>query len=60
MATVLVLGMNSVAKLNAPIELPYTWFLLTPVIAFATAMLASLVPGWRALRQSPSESVRYE
>ncbi|MCU0865834.1 MAG: ABC transporter permease [Planctomycetes bacterium] len=60
MATVLVLGMNQVAKLDAPVTLPYPWFVLVPVLAFATALLAAIVPALRALRESPSESVRYE
>ncbi len=60
MAKVLVLGMNQVAKLDAPVELPLVWFLLVPVLAFATAMVASAVPALRALRESPAESVRYE
>jgi ABC-type lipoprotein release transport system permease subunit len=36
------------------------WFFLVPVLAFGTALLASAVPAWRALRESPAESVRYE
>ena len=60
MAFVLVLGMNAVAKLDAPVTLPYTWFVVVPFAALATALLAALVPACRALRQSPSESVRYE
>ena len=60
MASVLVLGMNHVAKLDAPIVLPWEWFLAVPAAAFATAVLAAIVPAMRALRQSPSESVRYE
>ncbi|MGB3968631.1 MAG: ABC transporter permease, partial [Planctomycetota bacterium] len=60
MAHVLVLGMNHVAKLDAPVVLPWTWLLVVPVAAFTTSVLASLVPAVRALRQSPSESVRYE
>jgi ABC-type lipoprotein release transport system permease subunit len=31
-----------------------------PFAALGTALLAALVPAFRALRQSPSESVRYE
>ena len=60
MATVLVEGMNHVAKLDAPVSLPLVWFVLVPVLAFGTAVVASLVPALRALRESPAESVRYE
>jgi putative ABC transport system permease protein len=60
MAHVLVLGMNHVAKLDAPVQLPWRWFVIAPVLALATAVLAAVVPALRAVRQSPSESVRYE
>jgi putative ABC transport system permease protein len=57
---VLVLGMNAVAQIDAPVTMPWMWLILAPIAAFATAILASLVPAYRALKQSPSESVRYE
>ena len=60
LAQVLVFGMNAVARLDAPLALPWPWFAWAPLLAFGTAMLASVVPAWRALQQSPSESVRYE
>jgi putative ABC transport system permease protein len=60
LAQVLVFGMNVVARLDAPVALPGLWFVWAPLLAFATAIVASIVPAWRALRQSPSESVRYE
>ena len=60
LATVLILGMTSVAQLNAPVQLPWLWMGIVPVAAFTTAILAALLPASRALRQSPSESVRYE
>lgn len=60
LAKVLVLGLNAVARLDAPLAIPWKWFLYVPVGAFATAVCAAIVPAWRALRQSPSESVRYE
>lgn len=60
MAHVLVMGMNHVAKLDAPVRLAGEWFVLAPVAALGTALLAAVVPALRALRQSPSESVRYE
>lgn len=60
LAWVIVPGMNTVAKLDAPVTLPYDWFVGVPLAALATALLAAVVPAWRALRQSPSESVRYE
>ncbi len=60
MAGVLVFGMNQVARLDAPLVLPWKWFLVVPVAAFVTSVLAAVVPAVRALRQSPSESVRYE
>ncbi|MCC7396149.1 MAG: ABC transporter permease [Planctomycetes bacterium] len=60
MGHVLVLGMNVVAGLDAPVVLPYRWFVLAPLAALGTALVAAMVPAQRALRQSPSESVRYE
>jgi putative ABC transport system permease protein len=60
MATLLVLGMNQVAKLDAPVTLPWPWFGLVPVLAFVTAVAAAALPAWRAVRASPAESVRYE
>ena len=60
LAYVLVLGMNRVARLDAPVALPFGWFAVVPLLALGTAVLAAVVPAWRALRQSPSESVRYE
>ena len=60
MAYVLVLGMNQVAALDAPVQLPYVWFAVVPVAALLTGVLAAVVPARRALRQSPAESVRYE
>ena len=60
LASVLVLGMNAVARLDAPVTNPWIWWLWTPLLAFGTAVVAAIVPAWRALRQSPSESVRYE
>ncbi|MCB9879537.1 MAG: ABC transporter permease [Planctomycetes bacterium] len=60
LAQVLVFGMNVVARLDAPVQLPWRWFGYVPVLALGTALVASLLPAWRALRQSPSESVRYE
>ena len=60
MAWVLVTGMNQVAALEAPVTMPYAWFAVVPIAALVTCLLASIVPAWRALRTSPSESVRYE
>ncbi|MCK5942163.1 MAG: ABC transporter permease [Planctomycetes bacterium] len=57
---VLVFGMNAVARLDAPLAVPWPWFVYAPLLAFTTAILASVVPAWRALQQSPSDSVRYE
>jgi ABC-type antimicrobial peptide transport system permease subunit len=60
MAGVLVVGMNRVAALDAPVTMPYAWFWIVPVAALLTGVLAAMVPAVRALRQNPSESVRYE
>lgn len=56
----LVTGMNKVAALDAPWTLPWRWFWIAPLLALMTALLAAIVPALRAVRQSPSESVRYE
>lgn len=60
LASALVLGMNAVARLDAPVTLPLPWFLLAPALAFGVALVAAVVPAVRALRESPAESVRYE
>lgn len=60
LGSILVYGMNAVARLDAPVAVPWQWFVLVPMLALATAVLAATVPAWRALRESPSESVRYE
>lgn len=60
MAFVLVQGMNQVAALDAPVTLPTTWFWVVPAAAMLVCVLAAIVPAYRSLRQSPSESVRYE
>ena len=53
-------SLHTVARLDAPVTVPWAWFLSAPALAFFTAIVASIVPAWRALAQSPSESVRYE
>ena len=45
---VLVLGMNAVARLDAPVTGRWAWFVYAPLLAFATALAASTVPAWRA------------
>jgi putative ABC transport system permease protein len=60
LASALVLGMNAVARLDAPVTLPTPWFVLAPALAFGVAIAAAVVPAVRALRESPAESVRYE
>ncbi|MFM1871430.1 MAG: hypothetical protein RL398_852, partial [Planctomycetota bacterium] len=60
MSYVLVLGMNQVAALDAPVTLPWDWFVAAPALALVTGVAAAVLPARRAMRQSPSESVRYE
>ncbi len=60
MAYVLVTGMNQVAALDAPVQLPTAWYGIVPLAALVTGLCAAAVPAARALRQSPAESVRYE
>jgi hypothetical protein len=60
LSAVLVLGLNAVARLDAPLTIPWDWLVYVPLGAFATAVCAAILPAWRALKQSPSESVRYE
>lgn len=60
MGYVLVMGMNKVAALDAPVTLPLRWFGLAPLFALGVSLCAGIVPAVRATRQSPSESVRYE
>ena len=40
--------------------MPTPWFVLAPALAFGVALVAAAVPAARALRASPSESVRHE
>ena len=57
---VLVYGMNTVARLDAPVTVPWAWFLYAPALSLFTAIVAAVVPARHALTRSPSESVRYE
>jgi putative ABC transport system permease protein len=60
LGSAIVLGMNRVAQMDAPVTLPTPWFALAPALAFGVALAAAAVPALRALRASPSESVRHE
>lgn len=60
MALILVGGLNAVAGLEAPVVIPGQWLGYTPLIAFGTALVASLLPALRAAGQSPAGAVRYE
>ncbi len=57
---VIIDGLNRVAGLDAPYVLPEKQFLMVPLIGITVGTLAAWVPGIRASRQSPAESVRYE
>ncbi|GAB4159218.1 MAG: FtsX-like permease family protein [Planctomycetota bacterium] len=59
-ARVLIEGLNRVAFLDAPLEMPRPWMVAVPFMALGTGLVAAVVPGMRAARISPSESVRYE
>lgn len=60
LGSAIVIGMNRVAQMDAPVTLPTPWFALAPALAFGVALAAAAVPALRALRASPSESVRHE
>ncbi|MFN7670595.1 MAG: FtsX-like permease family protein [Planctomycetota bacterium] len=60
LGSAIVLGMNRVARMDAPVTMPTPWFVLAPALAFGVALVAAAVPAARALRASPSESVRHE
>lgn len=60
MAYVLIRGLNNVAWMHAPLTLPVPWMIAVPLIAVVAGLLAALLPGMRAARISPAESVRYE
>lgn len=53
-------GLNEVAGLQAPYIVPWRYVGLVPLLACATGVLAAILPGVRALRESPAEAVRYE
>ena len=57
---VVIEGLNRVAGLDAPFVVPWTYVVAVPGAACAVAVLASILPGVRALRESPAEAVRYE
>jgi len=57
---VVVSGLNRVAGLQAPFEIPWLFVGLVPVLAVATGLLSAILPGIRALSESPAEAVRYE
>ena len=56
----IVAGLNRVSGLEAPVVIPWRTFGLVPVLALCCGLVAAMVPGWRAVRQSPAEAVRYE
>lgn len=60
MVRILVAGLNRVAGLRAPAELPWFWIAAVPAIALVVGVLAAVVPALRSLRQDPAEAVRYE
>src|SRR5690606_15213837 len=60
LGSMVVAGLNRVAGLEAPVVVPWPWFAAVPAIALAIGVLAAVLPGIRALRESPAESVRYE
>lgn len=60
LGAMVVAGLNRVAGLDAPVVLPWVWFAAVPLLAGAVGVLAALLPGSRALRESPAEAVRYE
>ncbi len=60
LGAMVVAGLNRVAGLDAPVVLPWAWFWAVPVLACAVGLLAAVLPGARALRESPAEAVRYE
>lgn len=60
MAHVLVLGLNRVAALDAPVVMPWPWLFVVPPVALLTGALAAWLPAWRSVRQDPAASVRYE
>ncbi len=55
-----VQGMNQMAGLEAPVVIPWLYIAVVPVLALATGLLAAILPGLRAVRMNPAQSVRYE
>jgi len=60
LGAMVVAGLNQVAGLEAPVIVPWPWFVAVPVLALLVGVLAAVLPATRALRESPAESVRYE
>lgn len=53
-------GLNRVAGLEAPYVVPWLALAVVVVTALIVGWVASILPGARAARMSPAESVRYE
>lgn len=57
---VVVSGLNRVAGLEAPFVVPWFYMALVPVLAAVTGLVASVLPGSRAVEIPPADAVRYE
>ena len=57
---IVVAGLNEVAGLRAPYEIPWPWVFSVPLLAIVAGVLAAVLPGRRASAQDPAQSVRYE
>ncbi len=53
-------GLNRVTGLEAPFVVPWAMLGTVVLIALAVGLIASVLPGLRAAKLSPAESVRYE
>ena len=60
MGLLVVGGLSTVARLDAPYLVPWFWLSLVPVLALLAGLCAAVLPGLRACRQDPAASVRYE
>jgi putative ABC transport system permease protein len=60
LGSTIVHGLNQVSGLEAPVVVPWRWFAAAVALAFATGLLAAVLPGLRAVRENPGDAVRYE
>jgi putative ABC transport system permease protein len=60
LGSVVVAGLRQVSGLDVPLVVPWAVVAAVPFVALAVGLVASILPGLRAVRERPSDAVRYE